>query len=165
MTFKTMCAGLLILMLMLFPLLTSAANQQSVAIKQATVRAKPAVFAPKLTTLSYGEQVTVTGDERAWFKVRLADGRSGWMQKSALTTEKLQLRAGDQQVSASASEKELTLAGKGFNNEVEQEFRQRNRGLDYTWIDRMEGFNPEDSELQHFLRSGQLNATGGDDAR
>ena len=163
MNVKTLqCTLLLALLLAALP--AWADEMLSVATREAAVRTRPGVFATKLVTLGYGDQVAVTGSRRAWYEVRLGDGRTGWMQKTTLTSEKLQLRAGDREVSTTASENELTLAGKGFNNEVEQEFRQRNRELDYTWVDRMETFSLSDRELQQFLVSGQLEPAGGDDA-
>jgi len=157
-------AGIFLLVLLLASTMVWAAELQTVAVKQARVRTQPRIFAKKLTTLAYGDQVEVLASQRSWHQVRLADGRSGWLQQSALARDDLQLSAGDHKVGTSASDEELTLAGKGFNNEVEDEFRQRNRQLDYTWIDRMETFAPGDKELQGFLRNGEL-TPGGDDAR
>ncbi|PLY06944.1 MAG: hypothetical protein C0624_03925 [Desulfuromonas sp.] len=132
----------------------------SVAIKNAGVRAQPRIFAKKLTSLAYGDQVEVIGSQKAWYQVRLTDGRSGWLQQTALTSDDLQLSAGKRRVNTGASDEELTLAGKGFNNEVEQKFKQRNQYLDFTWVDRMETFAPSDRELQSFLRNGKLNDGG-----
>jgi len=150
--------------LFLFATTTWAGEQLNVAVKKATVRSEPRIFAKKLTALSYGDQVEVVDEQRAWYKVRLANGSEGWMQQTALTDDDLELSAGDRQVQAVASDEELTLAGKGFNNEVEKEFRERNRDIDFTWVDRMETWNPSDEQLYQFMQQGGLN-TGGDDAR
>jgi len=157
-------ATTLLMVLLLTTTLAWGREQLTVAVKQASVRTQPRIFAKKMSTLAYGDQVEVLSSRRAWHQVRLADGRSGWLQQSALTREDLQLSAGAHQTGTSASNEELTLAGKGFNSEVEKEYRQRNQRLDYTWVDRMETFSPSDRELQSFLRNGGLNA-GGDDAR
>jgi len=70
------------------------------------------------------------------------------------------LKSGQGQLRSGASEDELTLAGKGFNAQVEKEYRQRNSDLDYRAIDRMEGLTVTSAEVQRFLREGNLGKGG-----
>lgn len=49
---------------------------------QAPVYERPGA-ATATATLTRGTRVEVVGDEGAWFRVRLADGREGWMERSA----------------------------------------------------------------------------------
>lgn len=53
---------------------------------------------------------------------------------------------------------EVTLAGKGFNKEVEALYRQQEDALDYDSVDRLEAMIIETGELEMFAQDGQLNS-------
>ena len=89
--------------------------------------------------LSYGERVEMLESKGAWVRVGLITADTeGWMHGSALTKKTIILRPGAEDVSLAASSDEIALAGKGFNRQVEGEFRTRNPDIDFSWIDRME---------------------------
>ena len=83
------------------------------------------------------------------------------MHSSALTSKKIELKAGAQDVQASVSSNELALAGKGFNQQVEGQFKAKNPDIDFTWIDRMETFAVTEEQMQQFLQTGGLSPQGG----
>lgn len=112
-------------------------------------------FLGKVTgSLAYGDRVDLVAQEGDWRRVSL-DGKQGWLHASALTEKRVKLKAGDEDAAAAASGKEVALAGKGFNKQVEQAYRQK-KGLDYAPIDRMERMNATPEERQAFLREGGL---------
>jgi len=152
--------GWLVVMLSLVLVLPAAAETLSVAVKAGALRTTPQIFAPIVATLAYAERVDVLERKGAWVRVRAGSKGAGWLHASALSSKKLALKAGQGTVRSTASEDELTLAGKGFNAQVEKEFRQRNRTLDFSAIDRMEGLTAAPAEVQRFLREGQLAAGG-----
>jgi len=154
-------AAVLALALALASVTAWGGASRQVVVKEAVIRSKPMIFSKKLTTIGNGAWLEVLETRRAWVLVRLPDGRSGWIQQSALNADELALKAGSRPVTTAASDEELTLAGKGFNREVEREFRQRNRAIDYRWIERMEAFKPSDRELRRFLEAGELTPQGG----
>ena len=71
------------------------------------------------------------------------------------------LMPGAADVEQSASDDELTLAGRGFNREVERTFQYQNPEVDFSWIDRMEKMVVSQDEIQKFLRDGGLMRKGG----
>lgn len=147
---------------MLFALsvaMVQAANM-SVQSEKAIVRATAAPFAQAVATAVYGDQLAVLAEQGAWVQVRTATGVTGWVQKSLLTTKKVVLKAGASDVSKAASGEELALAGKGFNSQVEGEFKGKNPNIDFTWIDRMEQYKVTDAEKVTFLKKGSLQAGG-----
>ena len=148
-------------MLMLFLLITAsvaiaASGSMSVQVRQGAVRERPSFLAGIVTELPYGTRVEVTGTRGVWYSVETYSGSGGWMHKSALTRKKVTMRASGTFVDTAASRDELALAGKGFSNEVEAEFRARNRNLDFTWIDRMEKISVPPSEVSRFVKEGGL---------
>lgn len=50
-----------------------------VAVDAAHVRAGPDLSAPPLSTVPYGTQLPVLGQEKDWYRVRLPDGREGYV--------------------------------------------------------------------------------------
>jgi len=127
----------------------------SVQVKDAPVRVTPSFVGKVVGALAYGDRVEVQQTQGAWSKVAGA-GASGWMHTSALSAKKIVLAAGQEQAKVSASGDELALAGKGFNSDVEGQFKAAHKDVDFTWIDRMEKIKIPSSEMQGFLKSGDV---------
>jgi len=66
-------------------------------------------------------------------------------------------------VGTSVTGKEIALAGKGFNEEVEAQYRKSNKNLDYTWINQMETMKVSPEQVEDFIAGGNLvfDAEGG----
>ena len=148
--------------LLVFASVGAFAAEMSVTVKQTQVRDKPSYLGRILGVLAYGDRVTVVDDSnKAWFKVTGPDGKlTGWVSVSALTTKKIEMAAGSQNVQQNASSGEVALAGKGFNEDVEQKYKSEGK-LDYTWVDTMETYNPPPDQVAAFLQRGGLNTSGG----
>lgn len=138
------------------PLAARAAEQMSVQVQNAQLRAD-ASFLGKLTgTVPYGTRVTVLQARGDWRQVQAPGGAGGWLHQSALTKKVIAMKAGAQDVAQTASGDELALAGKGFNSDVEADFKSKNKDIDFTWIDRMEKFKVSMDEITRFLNEGQV---------
>ena len=135
--------------------MTAAAATMSVQVKDAPVRATPSFVGQVVGSFAYGDQVEVQQTQGAWSKVARA-GVSGWMHTSALSSKKIVLAAGQEQAKVAASGDELALAGKGFNSDVEAQFKAGHKDIDFTWINRMEKIRIPSSEMQVFLKDGDV---------
>jgi hypothetical protein len=112
--------------------------------------------------VAYGDSVTVIKQQDPWVYVSAKGGQlSGWIHNSALSEKEIILRAGSADVAKTASQKEVALAGKGFNADVEKEFKSRNPKLNFEWVDRMEKFVVSDDEIRKFIQEGALSPQGG----
>lgn len=141
-----------------------AAGQKmmSVQVNKGVVRLTPSFLGGVVTQLSYGDRVYVLEEKRSWTRVGLSENAvKGWIHSSALTPKKIVLKAGSENVQVAASSEEIALAGKGFNQQVESEFRAKNSNLDFTWIDRMEKFVVSQKHMKQFLKEGELSYEGG----
>ena len=141
-----------------------AASQKmmSVQVNKGVVRVTPSFLGDVVTQLSYGDRVFVFEEKESWTRIGLSPSAvKGWMHSSALTPKKIVLKAGADDVEVSASSKEIALAGKGFNQQVESEFRAKNANLDFTWIDRMEKCVVSQRQMKQFLKEGELSYEGG----
>jgi hypothetical protein len=137
-------------------------RQMSVQIKEGAVRSSPSFLAKIIVKLDYGDQVVVKEEKSSWARIELSGVYSqGWIHSSALSTKKIVLNPGDSDVEKAASDDELTLAGRGFNQEVEQKFRTLNPDVDFAWIDRMEKMVVSQGQIQNFITAGGLNPQGG----
>jgi hypothetical protein len=132
----------------------------SVQVKQGQVRATPSFLGNVTATLAYGDRVKLVEDNGVWKKVTIRK-ITGWMHTSALTSKTITLQAGKTNVKTGASNSELSLAGKGFNSKVEAEFKNKNKNIDFTWVDRMEANAVKPGQMQTFLKKGQVELPAG----
>ncbi|MBW1766389.1 MAG: SH3 domain-containing protein [Deltaproteobacteria bacterium] len=133
----------------------------SVQVKEGHIRATPSFLGQILTKLSYGEQVEELIEKGDWVNVKLERNDSeGWMHISALSRKKIVLKPGVADVEQAASSDEIALAGKGFNEQVEGEFKAGNRDLDFTWINKMERIVISQYQMNSFLEEGGLHPEG-----
>ena len=132
----------------------------SVQVKEGQMRNTPSFLGTIVARPSYGEHVVLIEDQGTWKKVSVR-GVQGWMHTSALTTKNIVLKAGTTNVQTSATGGEIALAGKGFSEEIEKQYKRQNKNVDFTWVDRMEHFKVSTEEMQAFLKQGQVVQEGG----
>ncbi len=150
--------GVTLFLFVCFAFSGSAAPQttMTVQIKEGQMRSTPSFLGTIVAKLPYGERVEVIQDQASWKKVAARGGVQGWMHSSALTTKRIVLKAGAGDVKTSATSGEIALAGKGFSEEVEKQYKKLNRNLDYAWVDRMERFQVTPEQMQAFLKQGSV---------
>jgi uncharacterized protein YgiM (DUF1202 family) len=151
-TLLVITAALLLSAALVFP---QSSRQMSVTVKETQLRATPSYMGKILAVLAYGDQVDVLAEQGGWARARLPNVE-GWVHLSALTGKRIVLQSGSRDVGTGASSGEVALAGKGFNQEVEDKYRQDNQ-LDYTWVQRMGDFAVAPEEVLAFLEEGDLN--------
>jgi hypothetical protein len=154
-----------------------AAAEVVVTVKQTAIRADRQFYAASLGTARFTERLEVLGSEQGWFKVRHA-GVSGWVHGSAVGEggggasvagtlggigDALGSLTGRpaQPAGKGHSEDEVALAGKGFNNEVEGQYRQRHPRANFAAVDRLEGLSAAPDEVRAFADEGKLLAAAG----
>ena len=133
----------------------------SVQVKNGQVLASPSFLGKVVTRVNYGDRIQVIEQQGDWSKVTAADGQGGWIHSSALTKKKIAMKAGSQNAQTAASGDELALAGKGFNSEVEADFKAKNRNVDFTWVDKMEKIKVAPESMQQFLKDGGIQPAEG----
>jgi len=135
-------------MVALLPVL-AASSIQYVSVQKLQLKKSPSYFSGSLASLAYGSQVTVISSKGKWSQVK-SGNKTGWVKKASLTKKKIS-SAG----SANASAKEISLAGKGFSQEIENEYK-KSSGADYSSVDKMEKLSISDSQEKAFLQEGSL---------
>ncbi len=132
-----------------------------VKVQTTYVRKEPKFYSPAVATLKAGESVTQIAAEAGWFRVRTAEGIEGWIHSSAVQTGKFTVAAVDQTLKTRATTEEVALAGKGFNRQVEEEYKNRNKGVSFVEVERMLMIKVTPDELRKFLIEGKLAEFGG----
>jgi Bacterial SH3 domain len=159
---KTTAILLIVLCLTGAAAIAGGEKMMSVQIRDGQIRAMPSFLGRIVGTVSYGDRVAVREEKGAWSRVKLQEGDlEGWMHTSALSEKKIVLKAGASDVEQAASTEEIALAGKGFNEEVEKEYKAKNPALDFAWIDRMEKIVVSQDQTKQFLEQGGLFPGGG----
>ena len=125
---------------------TAWVSAKSVALKSSTW-----FFAGTRGTLEMGAQVTVLQVNGNWAEVRSSanSSLSGWTQVSNLSARQI-VSSG-----TSASASEIALAGKGFNQEVEDAYKS-DGALNFEDVDRTEANAVSQDELYQFVVEGHL---------
>ena len=138
--------------------------QRSVIVRETMIRDKPSFTGKILGKLLYTDRVQILEMPAgsSWMKVRLVAAKlEGWIHVSALAKDdKPVVKAGTESVAMAASGSEVALAGKGFNPEVEAEYR-KNASLNYKAVDLMEELVILPAALASFIAQGGLTVEGG----
>jgi uncharacterized protein YgiM (DUF1202 family) len=122
------------------------------AAKTVTLKSSTGFFAGTRGILKYGERVTVLQVNGKWVEVRSASNTtlSGWTASANFSVK--QVVAGS---SSSATAQEVALAGKGFNQEVENAYKTKGN-LNYADVDKTEAVTVSEADLKKFLEEGRL---------
>ena len=133
------------------------ARMMSVQVQTGQLRSSPSFLAGIVGEVPYARQVQVLEERAGWMHVAVpGTSLSGWVHGSALSSRRIVLQAGAEDVERAATTGEIALAGKGFNEQVEREFRNQNPNIDFRTINQMQASRPTMSQIQQFARDGQL---------
>ena len=135
------------------------AASMSVQVQQSKVRATPSQLGSVVDTVEYGEVVNAGELQKGWYPVTTTDGKKGWLHESVLSKKAITMQAGTTDVATGVSSDEVALAGKGFNEQVENKLKADGT-LDFTWVDKMMTFAVSPEQIVTFRAQGHL--PGGD---
>ena len=122
-----------------------------VSVKTAPVKSSTWFFASTRGNLSLGTEVAVLQVTGNWVEIRSNNpALSGWTSLGNLSPR---LIVGE---GTSTTAREVALAGKGFDRDVEAAFKAEG-DLNYDDVDRMERITVSQDELLRFLTEGNLN--------
>jgi len=138
-----------------------AAETFIVKVKTTALRSSPKFYASAVTDIKAGdrlEQVSMQGD---WVQVKTASGATGWIHKSALEPKQFNLLASNKNLKTQATADEVALASKGFNKQVEDSYRAKNKNISFVWVDKMLLIKIPLNQEINFLKDGKLADFGG----
>lgn len=128
----------------------------SVQVKKEALRETPSFLSATLAILNYGDNVLSLNQKGDWMEVQSAK-KKGWVHISALSTKEIILTAGATKARSGVSSNEVMMAGKGFNSQVESQYRQQNPTIQFDLVDEMERYSVPIKVQHAFAIDGKLN--------
>lgn len=153
--------------LLLSPLEPSSAEVNSsgsqvlyVQVRTSQIRAEPRQFAKGLSPVAYGDVLqsltAESGGSPGWFRVRTQQGKTGFIHESAVTERRVVLKGRSTATLLDSDSSDVVLAGKGFNPDVEREYKSRNQSLNYAAVDQIERRKISPAEVAAFAKTGRI---------
>lgn len=134
--------------------MSAAAETVQVTTRENAVRNDCRFFAPVKLKVLLGERLTVNGRKGDWLLVS-AKGASGCIHKSAVEDRNF-ASSGRGAASGGTSSDEVSLAGKGFNPQVEAGYRTSGKDLNYAAVDEIGRLSASEKSLESFIKQGGL---------
>ena len=132
-----------------------AAETVSVIVKKTSIREDSKFYATAVGEAAYKDELLVLSKKKDWIKVD-RKGKEGWIHLSAVSPITAAASSSGSEVSSEYSSEEIALAGKGFSEQVEEQYRQDNPGLDFVAVDEIEKFTVAPSKVLAFQTEGKL---------
>jgi hypothetical protein len=107
-----------------------------------------------VAAVKFGDKVEAGAHEDGWYAVTFK-GQRGYLHESALGAKAAKASSGEWTGGDEAGNDEVTLAGKGFNDDVEKSYRKQHADLDFAAVDAMVKREVNEQTLVKFMRSGQ----------
>jgi len=135
----------------------------AVQVREAVLRDKPSFLGKVVARLKYETLLTV--EERkgdAWLRVRTVEGKAtGWLSGTAVSADPVKLRAASGHAEEQAGATSRSLAGRGFNDQVEAKRRAEggNVAEGYRRLDQLlaqPAYNADPAAVPAFVEAGGL---------
>jgi hypothetical protein len=135
-----------------------AAETVTVVVKKTSVRRDRQFYAPTVAEAALGDSFAVLAREKGWVRVGTRAGE-GWLHESAVTEKKV-AASSQGPAGGTVDAQDVALAGKGFNPQVESEYRKKYPQADFAGVDRMEQLGASEKDLAAFVSDGNLRQRG-----
>ena len=136
------------------------AENLSVQIEYTKLRNAPQQFATSIADLHFGDVVTANAQPtNGWFQVTTSSGSRGYLHESALTKKKIVLSSQQKSLKDIAvDDSAVYLAGKGFNSDVAQNFKAKNKDANFDGVVAMRNQSQSipDSSVRDLITTGKL---------
>jgi len=149
---------LISVMVLLMPV-TAWSTSLSIQVEEGQIRNTPSFMGEIVDKVVYGESVELVKEQGPWRMVNTPRKPGGWIHQSAVSESTVELVPGDN-VNAGASGKEIALAGKGFNADVENAYKAGHQQMSFAWVDNMEKLTVKNADIEQFIKQGGLREAG-----
>ncbi len=129
----------------------SSGDELSVSVRQGELRSAPGFLSSIDARLEYGDAVRVISRVNDWLRVTVDHtDEEGWIHTSSVARPRDMNLTGPGARTTQTTTREIALAGRGFNQQVEQEYQEQMQ-LDFSVVDRVEENLLALPELADFL--------------
>lgn len=128
----------------------------TVTRKTTKLRAQKKLFAPAVAELHEGDKLVFDQRDGAWLAVKF-DKLNGWLHETDVSKNP-DVRLSGEGVRENYSASETSAARKGFNPQVEKNYRDKNPNLDaaFRLVDKLQARAVPEAEVRTFLVDGGL---------
>jgi len=144
------------LFLILLAAVAYAAETARVIVKESAIRSDCKFYSSVKARVKYNDTVEVLSKQGDWFRVKFRNTK-GCIHKSAIEQKTFKLSGLLGSKPQGATSDEVSLAGKGFNPQVENSYKNKHPELDFRAVDRVGGYTVSEGEIQSFIKNGGLN--------
>ncbi len=136
----------------------AATETVTVIVKKTSIRRDRQFYAATLVEAALGDSFGVLAREKGWVKVGTRSGE-GWLHESAVTAKKV-VASSQGPAGGAVDDRDVAHAGKGFNPQVESEYRKKNPQANFAAVDRMEKLGASDQAVAALAGAGHLPPRG-----
>ena len=136
----------------------AATETVTVIVKKASIRRDRQFYAPTIAEARLGESFNVQERGSGWVKVGTKAGE-GWLHESSVTAKKVEVSSAGP-AGGKVDDRDVANASKGFNPQVESEYRKKNPTANFAAVDQMEKFEVNYAALESFVREGKIQPRG-----
>lgn len=126
-----------------------------VTIKQVSIRADKQFFAKTVAEAKYQDRLEAIKQQGDWYQVAFK-GVQGWVHKSSVGEAAKGSTGSSTVASSKVSDEDVALAGKGFNSQVEGDYKKKNPNLNFAAVDSLEKISVSDKDSAEFMKAGRL---------
>jgi hypothetical protein len=128
----------------------------TVTRKTTKLRSQKRSFAPAVADLAEGDKLVFEQKDGAWLAVKFGQ-KAGFVHQTDVSTNP-GVRLSGQGVRENYSTSETAAAKKGFNPQVEKQYRTNNPNLEQAFklLDQLEAAGVPEADLRTFLSDGKL---------
>lgn len=131
-------------------------DQIAIAVQNQSIYPMPAFYASPTQPVTYGTLATIDEIQGEWYRITTSGDETGWIHKTAVTGA-IQTSSSGTTASGEVTNDELMLAGRGFNEDIEESYAGKNPDLDYAMVDEVEAsWEVTPDQLYQFLVQGNL---------
>ncbi|MBN1283179.1 MAG: hypothetical protein JXA24_05320 [Proteobacteria bacterium] len=127
-----------------------------IQVREIQVKSAPNYLSSTVGSLGFGAVIEVTGEEGNWYRIA---SPAGFVPKNATGKKSGSVESSERYAAKGVTHDETALAGKGFNPQVEGQYKKSSASLAaaYRQVDRVDAIRISDGELSQFLAQGKLN--------
>lgn len=144
------------LLIVVFSSVFAYAETARVITKENAVREECKFFSPVKAKVKYNDSIEIISKEGDWFRVKFK-GVKGCIHKSAIEEKTFRFTGLSGSQAHPASGDEVSLAGKGFNPQVESSYKSKHPELDFKTVDRIGEYKITEEGIKSFIKNGGLN--------
>jgi hypothetical protein len=147
----------MLMLVALFVVAVDAGDPLFVQVRETELRSGPGFLSPIEDRLGFGLELEYVGERSGWIQVVVTEtGVAGWVHASAAKENRAtQMQLQGEQTSRTVTSREVALAGRGFSENIEGEYGNRNQ-IDFSKVDELETQRVDPDDIVVFVTEASL---------